>query len=105
MKRRVDIPTSFKQFGKTVKVLHVHTLLEEEQAAAKVYPDQNVIKVQSISAAYNIPEEQRVHNFYHELVHLLFINAGYSDDYADEQKVDLMAGLLHQALVTMEFPR
>lgn len=101
----MEVPLRFALFAQTINVVGRDTLLMDEGAAAKVYPDKNMIAIQPTSHAYQIPEQQQIHNFYHELMHLLFISAGFEDDYADEHKVDLMAGMLHQALKTMEFKK
>ena len=99
------VPVRFQLFGQTINVEPCETLLTDEQAAAKVYPDKNIIKIQPASKAWHISEARLQHNFCHEFLHLLFITAGYEEDYADEFKVELMAGLLHQALTTMEFKK
>jgi hypothetical protein len=43
--------------------------------------------------------------YYHELMHAVFYCLGFDDLYGDEQKVDSIAGLLHQAATTQKHPR
>lgn len=105
MKNAIRIPTSFEMLDMTIRVKDNDTLLMDDGASAKVLPDENLILIQTESKAYPIENQQRVHNFYHELMHLLFITGGYEEDYADERKVDLLAGLLFQALSTMRYKK
>ena len=101
----IQIPVRFQLLGQTIKVRECATLLMDENASGKSMPDKNVILLQSRSKAYDIPRAQQVHTFYHELFHTMFAVAGFGVDYADEHKVDLMAGLMLQALSTMEYKK
>ena len=102
-KNKFVIPTSYEQLGAVIKVsfdkdppiddvgnLGVHVLW------------QNKIRLYLKLPRGPISRTSVEQTFCHELVHGIFHNAGYPKLRDDEEVVDRVALLLHQALVTME---
>ena len=62
-----------------------------------------MIKLTPISPAHPIPDSSIEHTFIHELVHMCLYHTEQYELGKNEGFVDAFAGLLHQALTTMEY--
>jgi len=98
----ITIPKTFKLLGQTVTVCYDSTLRSEHEALGLTVLDKNQIRLQPSTKTFPMSKDKTAHVFCHELVHLIFYHAGFHKDCTDERKVDLIAGLLHQALITAE---
>jgi hypothetical protein len=63
----------------------------------------NVIEIQKNNGGITRPTEMQEHTFLHELTHFILNAMGESELRGNEKFVDVFSGLLHQALVTMEY--
>jgi hypothetical protein len=99
----MQIPKRFKLFGQTIEVKESHSLWHGMNYVGLADYRNNSITLQVHSDAVSVPAEQIEQTFCHELFHHLFDKGGYADDRGNEDKVDMLASLLHQALTTMEY--
>lgn len=56
------------------------------------------IEVYTMCRNNEVPATTLEHTFFHELLHQVLNSAGYGEQNDDEQFVDVVSGLLHQAL-------
>lgn len=105
------IPKRFKLMGHTIEVIYdARHFIERDAKVAFASYRLNQIQMRPVTEADPRTEEQQGHDFYHELMHFIFYFAGAAyhpakQEYMhqDEGFVDLTAGLLHQALTTMQY--
>jgi hypothetical protein len=99
----MQIPKRFKLFGQTIEVKEDPNLWHDQNYVGLADYRNNRITLQSTTEGCSCPVEQIEQTFCHELLHHLFDKGGYADDRGNEDKVDMLASLLHQALTTMEY--
>jgi len=104
----VKIPKRFKQYGQTIEVVRkLSSPTENPDRIAFASYRLNQIEMRPLDDCYPMPGGKEGHAFCHELVHMLFYHASVKDGdkwlHQDEDVVDRVAGLLHQALTTMEY--
>lgn len=97
------IPSSFYLFGQKIVVEYVDTLLDNESANGLSLYRKNVIHLQKNNAGIMRPDTQIESTFLHELVHFVFCMLGKNNLREDEELVDGVARLLHQAMTTAEY--
>lgn len=102
------IPKQFKLMGQTFSVEFDETLINERDWTGSASYRRNKISIMPDCAAHPRNHDQLEHTFCHELIHHILYYAGPSlkkseDIHQDEGFVDILAGLLHQALTTMEY--
>lgn len=108
----MKIPKRFKLLGHTIEVVERYDLLQErEWSGAADYPKCR-IELLPQSRTYQQAETKIEQCFCHELSHFLLYFAGGAVNHdlksagyvhKNEEFVDLLGHLLHQALTTMEF--
>jgi len=106
----MKIPSRFKLLGATIEVVDNPRLVAEENwAGAAKYRDHR-IELVPISDAYVVPQAKLEQTFCHEMAHFLCYHAGGAINHElknylhkNEEFVDLLGCLLHQALSTMEY--
>jgi predicted SprT family Zn-dependent metalloprotease len=105
------IPKSFKLFGSTIKVVDNPRLsIDRNWNAAACFMEQR-IEMMPIIETHPQSKTKREQAFCHELMHFILyygsgaINDKFKPSYAhlDEEFVECMGNLLHQALTTMEY--
>ena len=102
--RRFRIPSSFKLFGETIKVVIKKDLIDRDDLLGAACYRQNRIELQDINQdAYDRPSSQMEVIFLHELVHFILCSLGEDELRKDERLVNLISRALHQALVTMNY--
>lgn len=99
----LKIPCAFRLLGHQWRVEWSHVLLDEEDLQGSCSYRKHVITLQANNNGHWRPSSSLEQTFLHELVHAVLYAAGQHDLRRDEEAVDLIAGLLHQALVTMEY--
>ena len=99
----MQIPKRFKLLGQTIEVVENPSLGVTDDARGMAHYRMSKIEIQPNGENNPFPDSHIGHTFCHELTHFLFHLAGYPEDRSDEIKVDRIAGLLHQALTTMEY--
>jgi predicted SprT family Zn-dependent metalloprotease len=104
----MKIPKRFKLMGQTISVVWVEGMGDDTDCAGIASYRHNEIRLQPSTPSALRTESHLEHTFYHELIHWIFFFAGgfYKGDdhlHKNEQLVDMCAGLLHQALATMEY--
>ena len=63
----------------------------------------NLIRIQPSNSTSPLPQDKVEHVFFHELLHAIFYKLGRNQLKDDEELVEQMAGLLHQAFKTAEY--
>ena len=105
----MKIPKSFKLYGQTIDVEWVDHLRNLDDARGSAVFRTNKIEIQRPSAQVPIPQCSLEQTFCHELMHWIFYSVyEHGEDnegwlHQNEQLVTKCAGLLHQALATMEY--
>ena len=94
----MKIPNSFDLLGSTVTVDYDGNLWRTEQALGKSMFNENKIVLDE-----NMLADKAQHTFCHELVHFILYYMSKEGLTEDEEFVDLLGGMLHQALSTMEY--
>jgi hypothetical protein len=102
------IPRRFKLFGQTIEVVRkIKDPTEKRDCIAFASYRCNQIQIRQATEDYPLTDEQIEHAFCHELIHYLLYHSAEQQGekwlHQDERLVDCMAGLLHQALTTMEY--
>jgi len=96
------IPNKFKLMGKTIEIHFVEDLRNDTGNVGEAIFRLNKINLQSSNIGVPIPIENIEKVFCHELVHFILYELGEDRLKDDERFVESFAGLLHQALTTME---
>lgn len=98
---KTAIPQQFRLAGKT---WHVRELSDKD---IERHPDggEDVFGLclnghSEILIRAGLPQQEREHTFLHELVHAMLYTLGWGRLNADEDRVDALAGMLHQFLQT-----
>lgn len=100
----MKIPHSFKLLGHTVTVKHDDAAgYYESGRFGRCSFEQKIIKLVPISAAHPVSRSSLEHTYMHELVHMCLYHTGRNDLNDNEEFVDLLAGLLHQAIDTADY--
>ena len=97
----VPIPKRFMLHGQVINVILDDMLVSNQGTVGEARDTHNEIKLQS--SILKRPQTQIEETFLHELVHLCLVHAGYTDLYKDEQFIDLLANMIHQAFATAEY--
>jgi len=98
------IPKSFKLLGKTIDVEFDKKLDNDNAVVGRCNFRTDKIILQPYSEEIAFSNNEREQIFLHELVHWIIFTMGRNNDLgADEKFIDLFAGMLHQALNTMEY--
>jgi hypothetical protein len=100
---KMQIPKRFKLLGHSIDVREDFNMFFEKQSYGECCFEGKWIKMVFPSEHHPITQTSLEHTFIHELVHmcLYYTEQGRLND--NEGFVDTLAGLLHQALTTMEF--
>src|SRR3990167_6632779 len=99
------IPFSFYLFGQKITVEWVDTLLESDDATGMALYRKNVIQLQKNNHGVIRPQSQLESSFLHELMHYIFFMLHKDELRTDEELVDTIAKLLHQAMTTAEYEK
>jgi predicted SprT family Zn-dependent metalloprotease len=97
------IPTRFKLLGRTITVENDPQLIFTEGATGMAHYRTSRIRLQPHCYEQPVLADDREKTFLHELVHHILVNMEQPKLNDDEKFVNLFAGLLHQALTTMEY--
>jgi hypothetical protein len=99
----MKIPKRFKLLGHTIEVGEDHDGYYQRQRYGCASYEGKWIKLQLPTQAHPITQSSLEHTFMHELVHMCLYHTEQCQLNDNEAFVDSFAGLLHQALTTMEF--
>jgi len=103
----MKIPKRFKLFGQTIEVGFDPDLIDERDWCGSSSHRRNLIKLAPPSITHPRSNAQIEATFCHEFVHQIFYAAGFKIDgeyaHSNEDVVDIVGNLLHQALTTMEY--
>lgn len=106
----MKIPKRFKLFGATVDVVDNPKLQWERGWSGSASYDKHKIELVPISDSFEVSRASYEQTFCHELSHFLCYYAGGVINskiggylHQDEEFVDLLGVLLHQAITTMEY--
>ncbi len=98
MKKDLGIPTEFEALSHTIKVVEYPRIPDVGK-----YGDWDHSNNEIRLFTKGVCDSVIIHTYYHELIHCLFDLAGRSDLSGDETLVDIMGGLLAQALKTSNY--
>lgn len=98
----MQIPKRFKLYAQEIEVEIVKDLFDKQDDCGLADYRQNKIQLQCI-ATQPRPTTQQEQWFCHELVHFILYHAGYDKLRKDEDLVERVSLLLHQALSTAEY--
>jgi hypothetical protein len=99
----MQIPKRFKLLGHTVEVGEELSRYYEKGSYGACSYEGHWIKLVPPSEHHPITRTSLEQTFLHELVHMILYNTEQAALSDNEHFVDLFAGLLHQALTTMEY--
>jgi len=105
----MKIPLRFKLLGQTITVVIDPTPFRENDNCGFASYRENKIKLRPSTETYPLNDEQIEQVFWHELTHFILYYAGAAyqgkKDYMhqDEDFVDLVGNLFHQAVSTFEY--
>jgi len=97
------IPKRFKLLGQTIEVNLVDHIASQNGTLGEARTTQNSILLQKSVDGFPIPESQRMHIFWHEVMHHVLQAMGQQELAGEESFVDLLAGMIHQVTTTMEY--
>lgn len=98
----MEIPKRFKLLGHTVEVQYRPADFYENGRHGAASYEQKVIRLTSRSDAHPVTQSSLEHTFLHEVIHHCLYHTEQAALNGNENFVDLLAGLLHQVLTTME---
>ena len=105
----MKIPKRFKLLGQTIEVVWDGSkFVQDTDCSAWASYRETQIQIKPPSDSHPRNEEQLEQTFCHELMHFILYFArgterGKEELYRNENFVAMTAGLLHQALTTMEY--
>lgn len=97
------IPKRFKLLGHTIEVKEEPERFFERNSYGACSYESKWIKLVPKSESHPVTQSSVEHTFIHELVHMCLYHTEQGQLNDNEGFVDTMAGLLHQALTTMEY--
>ncbi len=99
----MQIPKRFKLLGYTIEVKEEPAAYWENGRYGACTIEGGWIKIAPISEAHPVSQSSVERTFFHELTHLCLDCTEQADLSKNEKFVDAFAGLLHQAVTTMEY--
>ena len=99
----MKIPKRFKLLGHTIEISEEPERFFERGAYGACSYEGKWIKIVPKSDSHPVTQSSIEHTFLHELTHVLLYHTEQSQLSDNEKFVDTFAGLLHQALTTMEY--
>lgn len=99
----MKIPKEFQLFGETITVEFSDNLEAMEAAYGIYYRTCNKIILQKSVIGSSTSEDKLYLNFLHELTHCILDKSEYRDLKNDEQLVEIISKLLHQAFKTARY--
>jgi predicted SprT family Zn-dependent metalloprotease len=99
----MDIPRRLKLLGRTITVEYDPMLDGRDGMVGEARYTSDSIALQPNTDTFRRPQTHLEQVFLHELVHYILNEMNEYDLRDNEKFVDVFAGLLHQALTTMEF--
>ncbi len=99
----MDIPKRFKLLGHTIEVCEDPSLAYGGNVHGRCSFEEKWIKLVPVNPSHPVSQSSVEHTFLHELVHMVIYHTEQSKLGENEDFVDLVAGLLHQALTSMEY--
>lgn len=98
------VPIRFKLMGYTIEVEIKELLSENHDAVGASLFRRNKIEIQDTDML-DRPKCKAEKTFIHEVLHWVLYVMGEDELKDNERFVDIMAGLLHQVLTTMEYDK
>lgn len=99
----MKIPSKFNLLGHVIEVKYEPERFFERNAYGSCSYEGKWIKLVPPSDSHPITNGSLEQTFLHELMHMVLYHTQESQLSDNEKFVDLVAGLLHQALTTMEY--
>lgn len=97
------IPKRFKLLGQTIEVVFEEKLVAKDDIVGAARYRTNEIALQPCTEGCPRKPEAVEQTFFHELLHFALDAMGRNELRQEEAFVDMLAGLLHQALTTAEY--
>lgn len=99
----IKIPKRFKLLGQTIEIKTVDHIASQNGTLGEARYTQNSIMLQKSVEGFPLPESQKLHILWHEIYHMILHAMGQDELAGEEAFVDLIAGMTHQVLTTMEY--
>lgn len=99
----MQIPKRFKLLGHTIEVIEAPGEYHDYNRYGATSYEGKWIKLVPPDKNHPITQGSLEHTFLHEVLHMCLYHTEKADLNNNEGFVDLLAGLLHQALTTMEY--
>lgn len=98
----MKVPSRFKALGYTIKVIRPTKEKLDRLAGGDCAGFFDPTKMR-IAVGKELSEDMALHTWLHEVTHLAFHLMGEDELYVNEKLVDLLAAIMHQALVSAEY--
>jgi len=102
-KHYFTIPKAFSLLGHRIEVVTDSSIMHSDDCVGMFEHRKQRISLMPSIGDFPIPQSTIEQVFCHELVHALFFYAEKPKLFANEELVNLLGGLLHQALTTLEY--
>lgn len=99
----MQIPKRFKVLGHTVEVVDEPAGFYQKRRYGSCNYEEKQITLTPRSPSHPVTQSSIEHSFLHELVHMCIYHTEQGQLNENEGFIDAFAGLLHQALTTMEY--
>lgn len=101
----IPIPERLMLHGQVVAVIKDKLLMTQQGNRGECRYDYNEIRLQPETEGVPTPRGKLEQSFFHELYHQILFHAGADELAKNEEHVDLVSNLLHQAFATAEYGR
>ena len=101
--KNFTIPKTVQLFGETIEVRWEKNLVSNQDDVGQAHYRTNMILLQPSTDALPRPRSSIEVTYLHELLHFIMNQIAHSDEEKNsEDFIDLLAGVLHQVLITAE---
>jgi hypothetical protein len=104
-KQPLRIPEQFELHGITYRVVFQKNLLATKDNLGESDYNSGQITIQSLDDDLPMEADRQGQTFCHELIHMILFEAKEDKLNKDEDLVDILGSLLHQALTTAVYPK
>lgn len=94
----MKIPKTFELMGTKIEVVEDVDIMQNDDANGMAVYRLDKIKIAPSTPVYCMTQDKKEHVFLHELMHWIFYKLNKEDLRKDENLVDMIADLLHQAI-------
>lgn len=104
MNQSFSIPSAFQLMGQRIEVEYNDTLTYSDDLLGQASYRHGKIYIQPAMPGHPRRQTDVEQTFFHELMHWIFHVLGRAEMAKDEELIEQVSGLLHQAFATAEYP-